>query len=336
MALPAGGGVYTGSAITKTNANVFIADLWSDEIKIARDSKMVMSNTMKRINFVGRKGDVLHIPNVGRLAVYDKLPETPVTLQARTETEYTITIDKYKEASFMVEDIVKLQAAYDSMSIYTKQAGYALARDMDNFCLGLRAAIYNIASQRVNVTSGGNGAPIDLAAILAAKQLLDDADAPEEGRKLIVSPAQYNDLLTIPEFTSKDFQAAMPVASGVVGSLYGIEVWKSTQVTANSATGYVNGDGAEGQPTPGVTGSPYLPTQDGTITTFLPTALGTSTTVYSAIMCHSDWAALAVQLNPDVEKERSATYKSDICVNTQLYGAKVYRPDHAVIITSAA
>lgn len=42
--------------------------------------------------------DTLHIPYISRMSVFDKLPETPVTLQARTEGEYTIIIDKYKES----------------------------------------------------------------------------------------------------------------------------------------------------------------------------------------------------------------------------------------------
>jgi N4-gp56 family major capsid protein len=317
------GGTYTGSATTKANANVFIPELWSDEVKRQRDTKFVVANTVKRFNFIGKKGDVLHVPNISRLSVYDKLPETPVTLQARTESEYSILIDKYKESSFMVEDIVHIQSAYDLMKPYTEEAGYALARDIDNYLLGLRAAVYHNASQRIDLATA-----IDKAAILAAKSILDNADVPQEGRKLIVSPDQYNDLLTITEFISKDFQAAMPVASGVVGSIYGVEVWMTTQLGLNSATGYKNGDGAAAQPTPGYTGSPYLPTQDAF--TSLPLAR------YSAMMVHADWAGLAVQLNPKMESERAVTYQADVIVQTQLYGGKLYRPDHAVVISTTA
>lgn len=325
------GGTYTGAAFTKAAANVFIPELWSDEVKRQRDKKFVVANTVKRFNFIGKKGDVLHVPNIGRLAVYDKQPETPVTLQSRTETEYSILIDKYKESSFMVEDIVRIQSAYELMAPYTQEAGYALARDIDNYLLGLRAAVYHLTSQRIDLAT-----PIDKASILAAKSILDKADVPAEGRKLIVSPDQYNDLLTITDFISKDFQAAQPVASGVVGSIYGCEVWMTTQIDANTATGYKNGDDGAGQPTPGyvdssttpATNSPYLPTQDAF--TSLPA------NKHSAMMVHPEWAGLAVQLNPKMESDRAVTYQADLVVQTQLYGGKLYRPDHAVIISTTA
>ena len=102
MALPGGG--YEGSAVGVINANVFIPELWSSEIKRQRDAVFAMKGSVKMLPFMGAKGDVMHIPEVSRLAVNDKIHNTPVTLQARTESEYTVTVDKYKEVSFMIED----------------------------------------------------------------------------------------------------------------------------------------------------------------------------------------------------------------------------------------
>lgn len=96
MALP--GGAYDGSAITINRTNVFIPEIWGSEIKRFRDSKFIMKNAVRMYPTTLTKGDVLHIPSISRMAVYDKLAETPVTLQARTEGEYTVTIDKYKES----------------------------------------------------------------------------------------------------------------------------------------------------------------------------------------------------------------------------------------------
>lgn len=337
MALPGGG--YSGSSVGITNADVFIPELWMDEIKRERDSNFVLKSTVSMLPMTGKKGDVIHIPEISRLAVNDKTHNQPVTLQSRTESEFTMTIDKYKEASFMIEDIVNVQSKYNLRREYTREAGYALARDCDNFLLGLRANIqgYNSQSNVIYTTSDGtsSGTPLSLnrASILAALQLLDEADVPQDGRFLVVSPAQHVDLLTINEFISSDYVNNKPTVSGMIGSVYGVPVYKTTNIKANSTTGYINGEGATPQPTPGVTSSPYFPTQSpsGASATSLVTTNGMTT----AMLGHRDWAKLSMQLMPKVESSRETLFLADAVVSSQVYGAKVYRPDHCVLIYSA-
>ena len=92
-------GGYAGSAVDLSNAQVFIPELWRNEVRKFRDAKFYLKQAATVIPFEGRKGDVIHIPGISRMAVYDKLPQTPVNLQARTESDFTFTITKYKESS---------------------------------------------------------------------------------------------------------------------------------------------------------------------------------------------------------------------------------------------
>jgi N4-gp56 family major capsid protein len=337
MTLPGGG--YSGSALGRTNVDVFVPELWSDEIKRERDTNFVMKSTVSMLPMTGKKGDVIHIPEISRLAVNDKVHNQPVTLQSRTEDEFTLTIDKYKESSVMIEDIVNVQSKYNLRREYVREMGYALARDCDNFLLGLRANIqgYNSQSNVIYVTSDAtsSGTPLSInrASILAAMQLLDEADVPQEGRFLTVSPAQHVDLLTINEFISADYVNNKPTVSGMIGSVYGIPVYKSTQIKANSTTGYTNGAGSSGQPTPGVTNSPYFPTQSPSDA--MATTLVTTNAMTTAVMGHKDWAKLSMQLNPRTESSRENLFQADAVISTQIYGAKVYRPDHCVLIYTA-
>lgn len=331
-------GSLRGAAVTKAVADVFIPEIWSTEVKRFLDQKLILSKYMKMVPFRGKKGDRIHIPNISRAAVNTKLPETPVLLQARVENDFYFDIDMYKESSFMIEDIVGIQASYNLRSEYTREAGYALARDIDNHLLALRAALNNIPNQIVwNTSDGTNGAgatsnPLNYSAILAAKLRLDQADVPEEGRVLIVSPTQYNQLLAVDKFINMDYRNGAPVQTGVVGTIFGIPVVMTSQVGTNSTTGYVNGSGAAAQPTPGVAGSPYLPTQDPF--TGLPTNFaGTGTKpVTTALLLNKEFAVMGMQQEPKVESARQTLYLADAVVMSQLYGAKLYRPDHAVII----
>lgn len=369
-------GGFKGTAVDLTSTQVFIPEIWSQEVRMFRDQKFAVLETVKRIPFEGKKGDLIHIPNISRAAVYDKQPQTPVNLQARNETEFTFTVTKYKESSFMIEDIVNTQASYALRQYYTKEAGYALARDMDNFGLAHRAVINAFPSQRIisydstlgdgtaNAHYSGTPAPLTYAALLLAKQKLDEADVPQEGRMILVSPAQYIDLLSINQFISVDFTNTKPVTNGVVGSILGMEVIVSTQVGVNSLTGYVNGQGAPTQPTPGVLGSPYLPDQSGStniVNTGNPSDLAVSHTYFglpvfsgagataadggqtlgtfgganrwaTAMVCHPDWLAFGVQQNVKSESSRETMYLADAFVTSCVYGAKVFRPDHCVLI----
>lgn len=339
--MPLPGGTFTGDGYTKTRGDVLVPALWADEIRRERDQALVILPHLKTYGFEGKKADQVHIPIMHRVGVNNKTAETPVQFQARTFTEFVMNITQYKESSHLIEDLLEIQSKYSVRGELTREVGYAMARDMNNFALGLRAAINGVASQVVYSTSDGTNTgasnPLNQASILAAKEILDLADVPMEGRALLVGWQQYNALLTIDEFISMDYRSVSPTSTGVVGTLYNIPIIATSLIGVNSATGFVNGTGATPQPSPGVASSPYLPDQeDGTVTA-LPTTIGSDTApAISAIMCHPDWAIAAVQKSPSIETGREIPLLSDFMVASQLYGMKTYRQDHAVLIHSAA
>jgi len=51
---------------------------------------------------------VIHIPDVSNLTANDKAAGAQVTTQAPTEGEFTVALNKHKEVSFMIEDIVRV------------------------------------------------------------------------------------------------------------------------------------------------------------------------------------------------------------------------------------
>jgi hypothetical protein len=372
-----------GTALDLSSVQSFVPEIWAGEVRRYRDQRFMMSEGVKKIPFEGKKGDTIHIPNISRAAVYDKLPQTPVTLQARNDGEFIFNITRYRESSFMIEDIVNIQSQYALRQEYTREAGYALARDLDNFMLAHRAVLNAYDSQRVvsynngtidtlgdgtaNVHWTGTPAPLTYASILLAKQKLDEADVPSQGRKLYISPAQYVDLLSINVFISTDFNGGgAPVSHGMVGTILDFTVEVSTQLGINSLLGYRNGRDGILSPTPGVLNSPYLPDQHGTInartTTLaadldaqgsasyfgLPVFSGVGATAAdagqtlglsggvnswaTAVACHPEWVAAGVQQSVKTESSREVLYLADAFVTSNLYGAKVWRPDHGVVI----
>lgn len=357
-------GTYRGAAVTKTTANVFIPELWGSEVKRERDANLIASRYVKSLSGQFTKGDRLNIPLISRAAVNAKLPETPVMLQARTEGNMTVDIDRYMESSFMIEDIVAIQSSYNLRSEYTREAGYALARDLDNYILALRAVIFGTnvvagvpsfgtaitaqASQRVvsTNTAGTVIAPLNYTALLAAKLQLDKAAVPDSDRVIVTGAIGYNQLLAVDKFISMDYRNQASVQTGQVGTLFGMPVIMTANMVPASATGYYNGGGSSGAPTPGSTGSSYLPTQDTYTALYMSgtTAIRnyngvdvtsvayTDGTLNYTIMMHKDAFVLATQKTPSTESSRETLYLADALVTSQLYGGRVYRPDHAVVI----
>ena len=215
------------SPISPTTAAVFIPEVWSAEILRETESNLVFADKVKRYDAdVAKFGDVIHIPNLSNLVANNKLVGESVIVQAPTESEKTITINLHKEASFYVDDMAKVQSKYDLMGEYTKKAGYAIAKAIDTSV----ASLYSGLSQYV----GDGSTDITDANIIRAIQYLDEADAPETDRFLVINPAAKADLMAIDKFVlrtgpgwSTDNSPILHGAkeNGFWGDIYGVKVY---------------------------------------------------------------------------------------------------------------
>ena len=232
----------TGSAVTKATAKTFIPAIWSDEIIAAYEKSIVMKPLVKSIKMQGKKGDTIHIPMPTRSDANSKVAEKQVTLIANTEGEKVITIDQHWEFSKLIEDIVEKQALSSLRSFYTSDAGYALARKVDSdLIVATNGWDHKIDSLGGNPGSSadphveGNALEFCDQAFRDAIQLLDDADVPMESRKLVIPPSARNQIMGIDRYVSSDFVNGRGVVNGKIGELYGVDIYTSTNLTANSA-----------------------------------------------------------------------------------------------------
>jgi len=235
------------SIVNSTNAATFIPELWSDEIVAAYKKNLVLANLVNKMSMVGKKGDTLHIPKPTRGSANAKAADTAVTIIANTESEVQVSVDKHYEYSKMIEDIVDVQALDSMRRFYTDDAGYALAKQVDDdlFTLGksfgdgdgsdwVHSNVYY-----VNASSGIAAYAVDTVASgddfsdLAFRQLIklmDDQDTPMDGRFLVIPPSARRDILGIDRYNSSDFVDGRGVQNGLIGSLYGVDVYVSSNV----------------------------------------------------------------------------------------------------------
>ena len=241
-------GLGNSNHVTTTAANVFIPEVWSDEIIAAYKKNLVIANNVKKMSFKGKKGDTLHIPKPTRGNASAKSASTQVTLIAATEGEKTVSINQHWEYSRLIEDIVEAQALTSLRQFYTDDAGYALGRKVDSTLiqLGRKAnggdgtAGYTGAYSGADGTTAytGTAGALTDAAIRRSIQRLDDNDVPMDGRFLIVPPSTRNTLMGIARFTEQAFVgevgASNTIRNGEIGNVYGIPVFVTTN--ADTAT----------------------------------------------------------------------------------------------------
>jgi len=252
-----------GGAVDNTSAAKFIPEIWSDEVIAAYKSNLVMANLIKKMSMTGKKGDTIHVPKPTRGSAHAKVAETAVTIQNSVESEVLININKHFEFSRLIEDITEVQALASLRQFYTGDAGYGLAKQVDNDLFALAksfgdgdgSSYVNSGSFQINTTSGALeaydadgtadiGAFSD-AAFRALIQKMDDADVPMDGRSFVVPPSLRNAIMGIDRYTSTDFVNGKGVETGKIGNLYGVDVYVSTNVPVIDTTGGASIRGAQ-------------------------------------------------------------------------------------------
>ena len=301
--------------VTNTTAATFIPEIWSDEIVAAYQSNLVLANLVKKMSHAGKKGDTIHIPKPTRGTASAKAASSQVTLIAATESEVQVSINKHYEYSRLIEDITDVQSQPSLRQFYTQDAGYALAKQVDDDLFALGKSLGDSdGADWVHSNSfyidGSNGlaayavdtvASTDLFTDLAfrdAVQQLDDADVPMDGRFIVVPPSVRNTIMGIDRYNSSDFVDGRSVMNGQIGSLYGVDVYVSSNcpVIETAAQNTAGGD------------------------------------VKAAIFGHQDAFVLAEQLGVRTQTQYKQEYLGDLMTADTLYGVEVVRPESAIVI----
>ena len=252
----------------------FIPELWSNEVIAGYKANLVAANLVRKLNHRGKKGDTVKIPTPARAEASSKSAsaQAQVTLiQHGTDAGVSVVIDQHKEYSRLIEDFADVQALASMRRFYTDDGGYAIAKQVDTSLLveafkGTGASITHTFSSNTITTAStfatvyegdgttwDEGASTDIsdAGIRAHIKVLDDNDVPFSDRYYIVPTIVKKDLTGVQRFTEEAFVgergAQNTVRNGIIGSLYGVDVYVSTRcplvedslATADNVAGYL-------------------------------------------------------------------------------------------------
>jgi hypothetical protein len=246
----------TGAQTLTTNVK-FIPALWSDDVIAAYKTNLVVANLVTKINHVGKKGDTINIPVPGRGSATIKGDTAVVTLVSDTATEKVLTIDTHYEYSRLITDIAGVQSIDSFRAFYTNDAGYALAKQVDDDLWaqaeglnggtvgGAGAALWETAVIGGDGTTLYDGATSNTTALTDVGirrmiQTLDDADVPQTERVLVIPPVERNVLMGIARFTEQAFTGeaggSNTIRTGMIGDVYGIQVYVSSNAPSIVST----------------------------------------------------------------------------------------------------
>jgi hypothetical protein len=305
----------SGTIVNNSNAATFIPEIWSDEIVAAYKKNLVLANLVKKMNFKGKKGDTVHIPKPTRGSAFEKAANTRVTIQADQESEVQVLINKHFEYSRFIEDITEVQALASLRKFYTEDAGYALAKKVDDELMSLGKAFgdsdgadwVHSNAYFIDATTGLTTYAVNTvttsdvftdAGFRKLIQLMDDADVPMDGRKFVIPPSLRNAIMGIDRYNSTDFVDGKGVQTGKIGSLYGIDIFVSSNCpTIETAAGNTAGDA-----------------------------------VKAALLVHTDTMVLAEQLGVRSQQQYQQEFLSTLYTADTLFGTKVIRPEAGFVL----
>jgi hypothetical protein len=290
-----GTGAVSGAGAESLN----VPKLWAKELQDNRVNNLVMWALIDSTytSEISQKGDVLHLNFMDEItdSTAANTAVSGLTVDGLTTSQVDLLIDRYIRKVLGVQDVLKAQSAYDYRSPHTTRLGRYLDRALDEEVM--RKAIAGVAAGNTITATGNTNTTIGFADVVKAAAKLDLKNVPMDNRVIVINGAGLGDLRQVAEFTlhsSTGEAGLVKTQTGLVGSIYGMPVYISNAVTES-----------------GVAGSK----------------------VWNFLMFHKSALVGATQSVPSFEADRDKVNGVDFIAGAELFGVKVVRPDHIVLIT---
>lgn len=217
--------------VMKTSAELdgITPELWSAKFYPTLLEQLPFNGSVARDyeGEISALGDIVNINSFPQFDLADEILENErANADSVTASKQQLTINKQLVKDFIITKKAMAQSL-DAMNELRDLALHSIMKKMQAIII---AAIVPSASSPDHAIAFDSGTTLQLADILEAKELLDNADVEEPGRKMILGAAQYNDLFNISGFVSRDFiPAGSPLSSGAIATpVLGFQVqWTS-------------------------------------------------------------------------------------------------------------
>ncbi len=181
----------------------------------------------------GGPSEAVRIPKftIGTAAIDDvaNLVDTP---DDASESSLLLNLDKNRGFHFQVRYNEQDKANVALGEALLRQRAAALAADIDQ-------KVFDIASGATTTLLAAAGAILRVT-LVSAIELLNENNAPQTDRVLVVNPDAYSDLLNIADFVRADSIAGATVnQTGLIGQVLGLDVFMSNNIPATTGDAIV-------------------------------------------------------------------------------------------------
>ena len=343
--------------------NLFLK-LYAGEVLTAFEEKNIMMPLVRTRTI--SKGKSASFPMTGRASAEYLTPGNEITGGQIRAGERVVSIDDLLISSQFIANIDEAINHYDVRSIYSKEAGIALAKEADKNILrqALKASLASNATRAGalvqdytsfteedftdNVTIGAAAAdatdPAKLAkAIFDAKKEMDTKNVPSDGAFVVLPPAQYYALMDVSDgskltFMNRDYGGNGSIASGTVPMIAGMPVYMSNHLVVSDlieTSGASKGQSKGQRPLANTAGSGRTTAYDITNTTTDGVNLVDIAAKARGLVMNQDAVATVKLLDLGVESEYQINRQGTLMVAKYAMGHNVLRPANAIALLSA-
>ena len=237
---------YDGSAATVTTEQYFIPEIWADGIYKYFERKTVFRGLVDDYSSLVKGkgyGDAINVPEMSIITASAKSAGADVAYDATATTTTQLTLNKHKYVAKLFEDIALIQSEADLVSKYSRMMGEALARQVDT---DIWAELDGL-NQSQDLSADNTLTAGVFESVLAT---LGENDIPYSDGEcaMVVNPTLFADILNPSAGIAQYFirndavgEGNRGLRSGMVGSLYGIDVYMSNTVSSAGTDGTVAG-----------------------------------------------------------------------------------------------
>lgn len=223
----------------------FIPSIWSARLLQNLNEAHVFASLANRDyeGDISQVGDTVKINAIGRVSIGSYTKNTNISAAENlTDAQTTLVIDKADYFNFQIDDIDKAQQKPKVMDEAMREAAYGLAKAVDT-----EFAKMHTSTPTANKI-GADGSSAKLGLVMTAgsalydylvdlKVVLDENNAPDDGRRWVVVPAwAYGALLKDGRFVNSTDAGNQIRSNGLIGRAAGLNVYLSNNVTDDAQT----------------------------------------------------------------------------------------------------
>ena len=176
-------------------------------------------------------GATISIPKRGTLTANDKVAGSAYTLQNPTATNVSVTLNKHKEVTIVIDDVTKVLQNQASQDGYAEDAAIALAEAVETEIAKLHTSLTN------TVTFDATSDATKNSSMLLLRKFFTDQKVPKlEKKYAYFDGTVINELLEVDRFARADaLGKGGVIESGALMNIYGMDIFESQVVQVSGS-----------------------------------------------------------------------------------------------------